>query len=75
MMVEGIAQFLCKVQKEKWGDGGYTQVSLHKKDTILNHTALNKTCAIGSHEVSIILDLMILASNSGCILQNLKFCT
>lgn len=65
-MAEGIAQFCCQVQK---------RVPIFRlaylKDTILNHIALNETCFNGSHGISIILDLIICASNAGYILLNL----
>ena len=70
-MAEGIAQFCYKVQKK----GAYIQVSLLKRDTILNHIALNETCFNGSRGLSIILDLVICASKAGYILLNLRLCT
>lgn len=70
-MVDGNAQFCCESAKK----GTYIQVSLLKKNMILNCIALNETCFNGSHGTSIILDLIIFASNAVCILLNLRFCT
>ena len=67
-MVEGIAQFCCKVHK-----GAYVQVSPLKGDRILNHLALKDNCFNGSCGISIILDLIIFASVAGCTLPNLRW--
>lgn len=66
-----LLSFAVKVQKK----GAYIQVSLLKSDTILNRIALNETCFNGSQGISIILDLIIFASNAVCFLLHLRFCT
>lgn len=62
--------FAVKVQKRV-----PTFRSAYLKNMILNCIALNETCFNGSHGTSIILDLIIFASNAVCILLNLRFCT